>query len=561
MLEQWLVPQLRQDLDDDFIFQQDGAPPHFHNAFRAYLKTEMSDRWLGRAGDRVFVPPLPRDLEELKTRIREVAATVTEDMLKKSITYHVKMAEIDSVTSRYNVNIRHEYFRLTFKSSSVLPVVAIPAAARLKHLATYWGSVRRESYCVTTDTIVPVQQLPTCWEVHEEIHCVSEDDSHRRVDIIAINRRTQKAMVLDPTICFERDTNQALQINDDKLAKYVPCLPYLSEKYGISLYNWDVAGLLFGARGHVDMQSRNAYRVLVGRPEGKRPLGRPRRRWEDNIKMDLREVGYDDRDWINLHRIGTAGGLCEGGNEPSGFLKAICYLVSIKLAMERWYLMMSQMRSSITSQLRKTSEEIQPSDKPKPELSSGSAEDTPLINRQHIHSLHDGAPVHFSRTARRYLDRRIPDRWIGRGGPIAWPPRSPDLNPLDFYLWGHLKSLVYSSPVPDLESLRNRIVACSEDIRNTPGVWDRVRRSMRHRCRSVFKQEVDILNIFCNDNDLRKEKRSGEFQCCEGHNSEMKHFRTHVVMNYFDCLHVGNTYLKLCPVFLKHSVYLKTPHF
>ncbi|KAJ4430533.1 hypothetical protein ANN_19121 [Periplaneta americana] len=97
-------------------------------------------------------------------------------------------------------------------------------------------------------------------------------------------------------------------------------------------------------------------------------------------------------------------------------------------------------------------------------------EDTPLINRQHIHFLQDGAPAHFSRTARRYLDRRLPDRWIGRGGPIAWPPRSPDLNPLDFYLWGHLKSLVYSSPVPDLESLRNRIVACSEDIRNTPGV-------------------------------------------------------------------------------------------
>ncbi|KAJ4432306.1 hypothetical protein ANN_20925 [Periplaneta americana] len=54
--------------------------------------------------------------------------------------------------------------------------------------------------------------------------------------------------------------------------------------------------------GHVAHmgESRNAYRVLVGRPEGKRPLGRPIRRWEDNIKMDLREVGYDDRDWINL---------------------------------------------------------------------------------------------------------------------------------------------------------------------------------------------------------------------------------------------------------------------
>ncbi|KAJ4448643.1 hypothetical protein ANN_00033 [Periplaneta americana] len=54
--------------------------------------------------------------------------------------------------------------------------------------------------------------------------------------------------------------------------------------------------------GHVARmgESRNAYRVLVGRLEGKRPLGRPRRRWEDNIKMYLREVGYDDRDWINL---------------------------------------------------------------------------------------------------------------------------------------------------------------------------------------------------------------------------------------------------------------------
>ena len=47
-------------------------------------------------------------------------------------------------------------------------------------------------------------------------------------------------------------------------------------------------------------QSRNAYRVLVGKPESKRPLVRPRRRWEDNIKMDLREMGCDPRDWIAL---------------------------------------------------------------------------------------------------------------------------------------------------------------------------------------------------------------------------------------------------------------------
>jgi hypothetical protein len=42
------------------------------------------------------------------------------------------------------------------------------------------------------------------------------------------------------------------------------------------------------------------YRVLVGRPEGKRPLGRPRRSWEDNIKMDLREIGIDGANWIRL---------------------------------------------------------------------------------------------------------------------------------------------------------------------------------------------------------------------------------------------------------------------
>ena len=42
------------------------------------------------------------------------------------------------------------------------------------------------------------------------------------------------------------------------------------------------------------------YRDLVGKPEGKRPLGRPRRRWEDNIKMDLQEIGCGDIDWIEL---------------------------------------------------------------------------------------------------------------------------------------------------------------------------------------------------------------------------------------------------------------------
>jgi hypothetical protein len=54
--------------------------------------------------------------------------------------------------------------------------------------------------------------------------------------------------------------------------------------------------------GHVARmgEGRSVYRVLVGRPEGKRPWGRPRRRWEDNIKLDLREIGIDGANWIRL---------------------------------------------------------------------------------------------------------------------------------------------------------------------------------------------------------------------------------------------------------------------
>jgi hypothetical protein len=54
--------------------------------------------------------------------------------------------------------------------------------------------------------------------------------------------------------------------------------------------------------GHVAhmRERRGAYRALVGKPEGRRPRGRPRHRWEDNIKMDLREVGWMGMDWINL---------------------------------------------------------------------------------------------------------------------------------------------------------------------------------------------------------------------------------------------------------------------
>ena len=71
--------------------------------------------------------------------------------------------------------------------------------------------------------------------------------------------------------------------------------------------------------GHVVRmeQIRNTYRVLVGKPESKRPLGRPRRRWEDNIKMDLRKEGCDPRDWIAL---------AEGRDQWRAYVRVVMHL-------------------------------------------------------------------------------------------------------------------------------------------------------------------------------------------------------------------------------------------
>jgi hypothetical protein len=76
--------------------------------------------------------------------------------------------------------------------------------------------------------------------------------------------------------------------------------------------------------GHVARmgKKRNAYRILVGKAEGKQPLGRPRRRCVDNIKMDLREIGWAGMDWIDLAQDrDRRRTLCEYGNEHSASIK------------------------------------------------------------------------------------------------------------------------------------------------------------------------------------------------------------------------------------------------
>jgi hypothetical protein len=92
--------------------------------------------------------------------------------------------------------------------------------------------------------------------------------------------------------------------------------------------------------------------------------------------------------------------------------------------------------------------------------------------------VHDGAPAYFSRAVRDVLSNTRHDRGIGAGGPTAWPPRSPDLNPLDFYLWGHLAIVVYAAPVDNEEA--HRIVDACQTTCNYPGIFARMWRPMRY---------------------------------------------------------------------------------
>ena len=70
---------------------------------------------------------------------------------------------------------------------------------------------------------------------------------------------------------------------------------------------------------------------------------------------------------------------------------------------------------------------------------------------------HDGFSAHYETRVRAWLDGKLEDRWMGRGGPIPWPAQSPDLSPLNFWLWGYLKNKVYANVVTTLDKLKQAI--------------------------------------------------------------------------------------------------------
>lgn len=107
-------------------------------------------------------------------------------------------------------------------------------------------------------------------------------------------------------------------------------------------------------------------------------------------------------------------------------------------------------------------------------------EDVPIVFQN------DGCPAHYQRTVREHLDNAFPNSWIGRAGPIPWPARSPDLTPLDFYVWGRAKELVYATEVPTKEILVERIntafVKMQEEMRLLTTTSE-----IRKRCRACIR--------------------------------------------------------------------------
>jgi hypothetical protein len=99
----------------------------------------------------------------------------------------------------------------------------------------------------------------------------------------------------------------------------------------------------------------------------------------------------------------------------------------------------------------------------------------------------DGAPPHWAQSVRDFLDVAFTSRWIGRGGPIPWPPRSPDLTPMDFFLWGYVKDKVFQEQVTNVADLKRRIREVIQDIPQE--MRDAVWKNLEKRLHMVVDQQ------------------------------------------------------------------------
>ena len=99
----------------------------------------------------------------------------------------------------------------------------------------------------------------------------------------------------------------------------------------------------------------------------------------------------------------------------------------------------------------------------------------------------DGAPPHYATVVRNLLDETFPDKWIGRRGPIEFPPRSPDITPMDFFVWGVIKNSVYSRKPRSVEDLRQFVIDAFANLDRD--LCTKVCHSVVSRCRECIKAE------------------------------------------------------------------------
>lgn len=80
-----------------------------------------------------------------------------------------------------------------------------------------------------------------------------------------------------------------------------------------------------------------------------------------------------------------------------------------------------------------------------------------LAHQSEIHFQQDGAPAHNAHVVTAFLESKFPGKWIATHGPVNWPPRSPDLSVLDFFLWGYLRDKIYVRQYHNMGELRNAV--------------------------------------------------------------------------------------------------------
>lgn len=84
----------------------------------------------------------------------------------------------------------------------------------------------------------------------------------------------------------------------------------------------------------------------------------------------------------------------------------------------------------------------------------------PLAEARNLFFQQDGAPSHNIRAVSDLLNMNFGSNWIGCNGPVRWPPRSPDLSPLDFFFWGHIKNLLYRRTNNNMQELTQNFIDC-----------------------------------------------------------------------------------------------------